>query len=89
MDILSFLGFHYRVASIITLYFVVPGINIPKIRSNGWLDHIKNLLLRVKKSTCLKWTYGHADNNWVATLSKPYVTTKGITMQSFKSIGQF
>ena len=33
MDILTFLGLHYRVASLITLYFVVPGINIPKIRS--------------------------------------------------------
>ena len=31
-DILTFLGLDYRVASPITLYFVVPGINIPKIR---------------------------------------------------------
>ena len=30
MDILTFLGLDYRVASLITLYFVVPGINIPK-----------------------------------------------------------
>ena len=41
MDILTFLGLYYRVASLITLYFVVPGINISKIRSIGWLDHIK------------------------------------------------
>ena len=40
MDVLTFLGLDYRVASLITLYFVVPGINIPKIRSIGWLDHI-------------------------------------------------
>ena len=41
MDILTFLGLDYRVASLITLYFVVPGTNIPKIRSIGWLDQIK------------------------------------------------
>ena len=35
MDILTFLGLDYRDASLIKLYFVVPGINIPKIRSNG------------------------------------------------------
>ena len=35
MDILTFLWLDYRVASLITLNFVVPGINIPKIRSNG------------------------------------------------------
>ena len=35
MDILTFLGLDYRVASLITLYFVVPVINTPKIRSNG------------------------------------------------------
>ena len=41
MDILTFLGRDYRVASLITLYFVVPEINIPKIRLIGLLDHIK------------------------------------------------
>ena len=35
MNILTYLGLDYRVASPITLYFVVPGINIPNIRSNG------------------------------------------------------
>ena len=35
MDILTFLGLDYRVASLIASYFVVPGINIPKIRSIG------------------------------------------------------
>ena len=43
MDILTFLRLDYRVASLIILLFVVPGINIPKIRSIGWLDHIKNV----------------------------------------------
>ena len=41
MDILTFLGLDYRVASLFTLYFVVPGINIPKIRSIRRLVHIK------------------------------------------------
>ena len=41
MDILTFLGLGYRVALLITLYFVVPGINLPKTRSIGWLDNIK------------------------------------------------
>ena len=86
MDILTFLGLDYRVASLILLYFVVPEINIPKIRSIGLLDHTK---IRCKK-TCLKRTYGHSCNDyWVATLFKSYLTTKGITMQSLKSIGQF
>ena len=31
IDILTFLGHDYRVASLIILYFVVPGISIPKI----------------------------------------------------------
>ena len=34
-DILTFLGLVYRVASLIILFVVVPGINILKIRSNG------------------------------------------------------
>ncbi len=34
-DILKFLGFDYRDASLITLYFVVLVISIPKIRSIG------------------------------------------------------
>ena len=37
-DILTFLGLDYRNASLITLYFVVPGIIIPK---TGLLYHIK------------------------------------------------
>jgi len=41
MDILTMLGLDYRVASLKTLYFVVPGINIPKIWLIGWLDHKK------------------------------------------------
>ena len=35
MDILTFLGLDYRDASLITLYFVVLGISIPKIRPMG------------------------------------------------------
>ena len=34
-DILTLFGLDYRVASRITLYFVVPGIVIPKIRKIG------------------------------------------------------
>ena len=41
MDILTSLGLDYKVASLIIMFFVVPGINIQKIRSNGKLDHIK------------------------------------------------
>ena len=35
LDILTILGLDYRVALLIILYFVVPGIGIPKIRSIG------------------------------------------------------
>ncbi len=35
MDILTFLGHDYRVATLIILYFVVPGMRKPKIRSIG------------------------------------------------------
>ena len=53
MDILTFLGLDYRVASLITLYF-------------------------------------DTGNDYrVVTLSKLYLTSKGITMQSLKSIRQF
>ena len=48
MDILTFLWLHCRVALLETLYFVVPGINIPKIRSIGWLDHKKFVVKKVK-----------------------------------------
>ena len=90
MYILTFLGLYYRVASLIMLYFVVPGISIPKIRSIGLLDHIKIFVKKVKKSTCLKWTYGNFGNDYrVATLSKSYLTISGITTQNLKSIGQF
>ena len=67
-DILTFLGLEYRDALLITLYFVVLGISMPKIRSIGWLHHIKIVVKKVKKSTCLKWTYGHSGNDYrVAT----------------------
>ena len=41
MDILTYLGLDYRVASLITLFFVVPGINTPKTRTIGWSEHIE------------------------------------------------
>jgi len=41
MDILTFLGHDYRVASLIIMYFVVPGISIPKIRSHKNLSMFK------------------------------------------------
>ncbi len=47
-------------------------------------------VIKVKKSTCWKLTYGHSGEDYrVATLSKLYLTTTGITMQNLKSIGQF
>ena len=65
MDILTFLGLYYRVALLIIFYFVVLEISIPRIRTIGWLDHIK--------ICCWKWTYGHSGNGYsVATLSKSY-----------------
>ena len=39
--ILAFLGLDYSDASLITMYFVVRGISIPKIRSNVQFHHIK------------------------------------------------
>ncbi len=41
MYILTFLGLDYRDALLITIYFVVIGISIPKIRPIGWFYHIK------------------------------------------------
>ena len=35
MDILTLLGFDYKDALLIILYFVIPGINIPKTRPIG------------------------------------------------------
>ena len=50
----------------------------------------KFVVKNVKKSTCLKLTYGHSGNDYrVATLSNLYLTSTGITIQSLKSIGQF
>jgi hypothetical protein len=46
----------------------------------------KFVVKKVKKSTCLKWTYGHSGSDYrVATLSKSYITTTGIIIQSLKS----
>ena len=40
-DLLTFLGLDYRVASLIILYLVVPGIIIPKIRSiDNWITKL-------------------------------------------------
>ena len=42
---------------------------------------------KVKTSTCLKWMYGHSGNDHrVATLSKLYLATKGITMEIDRTI---
>ena len=71
---LNFFGLDYRVDSLITLYFVVPGIKIPKIRSIGWLDHIKICCSKSKKSTCLKWTYGHSGNYYRVATIMSFVT---------------
>ena len=49
-DIFTFLGLDYRVASVITLHFDVTGINLPKIRLIGWLDHKKFVVKKVKKN---------------------------------------
>ncbi len=38
MDIITFLELDYRDASLMKVYFVVLGISIPKIRSNGRTD---------------------------------------------------
>ena len=43
-DILTFLGLN----SLITLYFVVQGISIPKIKSIGQFYHIKIIVKKVK-----------------------------------------
>ncbi len=49
------------------------------------LSHKKIAVKKVKKSTCLKWTYEHSGNDYrVAMLYKLYLTTSGITMQSLK-----
>ena len=48
LDILTFLGSDYTVVSLIVLYFVVPGINKPKIRSIGLIDHRKIVVKKGK-----------------------------------------
>ena len=54
MDILTFLGLDYGVATLIKLYFVVPGINIPKNKTNRIIRSHKNSLLKSKKIIMLK-----------------------------------
>ena len=47
MDILTFLELDYRFALLIIMYFVVPGISIPKIRTIGLgIRSQKNLSLK-------------------------------------------
>ena len=47
-------------------------------------------MLKKLKLACLKWTYGHSGNNYrVAMLSKLYLSTTGIIIQSLKSTEQF
>ena len=47
-DIIKFLGLDFCDSSLITLYFVVLGINIKKIRWIGLLYHIKVVVKIVK-----------------------------------------
>ena len=83
-DILAFLGLDYRDASLIILCLIVIGISNPKIR---WFYHIK-IGIKSKKTTYLKWMYGHSGNDFrFATLSNSYLTTTEIILQSLKSIG--
>ena len=51
---LTFLGLDHRVALLITLYIVLPGINIPKIRSYQIIGSHKNALLKSKKINMFK-----------------------------------
>ena len=52
-------------------------------------SNLKNVLT-IFLDLCLKWTYGHSGIDCrVAMLSKLYLTTTGIIMQSLESIGQF
>ena len=46
MDIFNFFGLDYRVALLIILYFVVPGITIPTNYNNRIIRSHKNLLLK-------------------------------------------
>ena len=47
-------------------------------------------MLKSYNATCLKWTYGLSGYDYrVVSLSKSYLTTTGITIQSLKLIGQF
>ena len=53
-------------------------------------SHKKIVVIKLKKSTCLKWTYGLSVNDYrVALLSNSYLASIGILMQSLKSIGLF
>ena len=90
MGILTFLGLYYRNASLISV-LCCPRNQYTKNQTNRIIRSHTNLLLKMfKKSTFLKWTYGHSDNDYrVATLSNSYLTIIGITMQNLKSIGQF
>ena len=86
-DILTYLGIDYRDSSNTTLYLVVIGISIQKIRWIGWF---KICCQKVKKSACFKWTYRLYSYDYrVAALSKSYLTVIGISIHCLKSIGQF
>jgi len=68
MDKLTFLGHDNRVASLIILYFVVPGISIPKIRShkNGHRDilvTIMELLCFLNHTYLLQESHAKFENN--------------------------
>ena len=82
MDIPTFLELDYRVASL-------EYCSLMSSESIYQKSHQKFVFKKVEK-LMFKWMYGHSGNAYrVATLSKLYLTTTGITMQSLKSIGQF
>ena len=85
MDILTFLGIGYKDASLITCTLFSKE-KYSKNQINQIIILHKNMSLKQLKIRMYKWTYGHSDNEYrVATLSKSFLTTTGITMQSLKS----
>ena len=70
-EILTVLWLDYRDASLMILNLVVIGITVPKVRWIGLIYHIKNVVKKVRKTTCFKWTYRLSGNDFkVAKPSK-------------------
>ena len=69
-DILSFLGFDCRDASIIILYLVVKN-HFSKNQMNRIILSCNICCQNIKKSACFKWTYGLSSDDYrVALLLK-------------------